>query len=307
VAKKTLTLIVVPDHTAEVRRFQLDTSLLRHGAIGLGAAVLVLLIGVIHYFTLVREASENRVLRDENLTLRTQLKSIRERMDHIGATLERVERFDQKLRAVTLLSDPQRNLALGPTAGEPGVTPTPSAETEFTRAQVITETPKNLAAKLDRLSESATKREQSLQELQAYFLDQKSRLASTPSVWPARGWVTSDFGQRTDPYTAERVMHEGLDIAAPHGKEVVAPSDGTVIFAGLEGGYGNVLVIDHGYGVKTRYGHLSKLEVKTGEHVNRGQLVGAVGNTGRSTGPHLHYEVRVNGIPENPKKFILED
>ena len=306
-AKKTLTLIVVPDHTAEVRRFQIDTSLLRHGAIGLGAAVLVLLIGVIHYFTLVREGSENRVLRDENLTLRTQLKSIRERMDHIGATLERVERFDQKLRAVTLLSDPQRNLALGPTAGEPGVTPTPSAETEFTRAQVITETPKNLAAKLDRLSESATKREQSLQELQAYFLDQKSRLASTPSVWPARGWVTSDFGQRTDPYTAERVMHEGLDIAAPHGKEVVAPSDGTVIFAGLEGGYGNVLVIDHGYGVKTRYGHLSKLEVKTGDHVNRGQLVGAVGNTGRSTGPHQHYEVRVNGIPENPKKFILED
>jgi murein DD-endopeptidase MepM/ murein hydrolase activator NlpD len=307
VAKKTLTLIVVPDHTAEVRRFQIDKALLRHGAIGLGALVLLLLIGVTHYFSLVREASENRVLRDENLTLRTQLKSIRERMDHIGATLERVERFDQKLRAVTLLSDPQRNLALGPTAGEPGVTPTPSAETEFTRPAVTTETPKNLAAKLDKLSDSATRREQSLQELQAYFLDQKSRLASTPSVWPARGWVTSDFGQRLDPYTAERVMHEGLDIAAPHGKEVVAPSDGTVIFAGLEGGYGNVLVIDHGYGVKTRYGHLSKLEVKTGDHVNRGQLVGAVGNTGRSTGPHLHYEVRVNGIPENPKKFILEE
>jgi murein DD-endopeptidase MepM/ murein hydrolase activator NlpD len=255
----------------------------------------------------VREASENRVLRDENLTLRTQLKSIRERMEHIGATLERVERFDQKLRAVTLLSDPQRNLALGPTAGEPGVTPAPSAETEFTRPGLASETPRNLASKLDKLSDSATRQEKSLQELQSYFLDQKSRLASTPSVWPARGWVTSDFGQRLDPYTAERVMHEGLDIAAPHGKEVVAPSDGTVIFAGLEGGYGNVLVIDHGYGVKTRFGHLSKLEVKTGDRVKRGQLVGAVGNTGRSTGPHLHYEVRVNGIPENPRKFILEE
>ena len=102
-------------------------------------------------------------------------------------------------------------------------------------------------------------------------------------------------------------MHEGLDIAAPHGKEVLAPSDGIIVFAGLEGGYGNVLVIDHGYGVKTRFGHLSKLEVKTGDRVKRGQLVGAVGNTGRSTGPHLHYEVRVNGIPENPRKFILEE
>ncbi len=306
-AKKTITLIVVPDHDAPVRRFQLDRALLRHGALGLGIAAAVAVAALVHYFALVREASENRVLRDENLTLRTQLKSIRERMEHIGATLERVERFDQKLRAVTLLSDPQRNLALGPTAGEPGVTPAPSTETEFTQAVVSSETPKNLASKLNKLSEAATRQEKSLQELQSYFLDQKSRLASTPSVWPARGWVTSDFGQRLDPYTAERVMHEGLDIAAPHGKEVMSPSDGTVIFAGLEGGYGNVLVIDHGYGVKTRYGHLAKLEVRTGDRVKRGQMVGAVGNTGRSTGPHLHYEVRVNGIPENPRKFILEE
>src|SRR5215813_2497013 len=125
-AKKTLTLIVVPDHDAPVRRFQLEKSLLRQAALGAGAAGVVLLAGVVHYFALVREASENRLLRDENLTLRTQLKSIRERMEHIGATLERVERFDQKLRAVTLLSDPQRNLALGPTAGEPGSRPPPA-------------------------------------------------------------------------------------------------------------------------------------------------------------------------------------
>ncbi len=128
-----------------------------------------------------------------------------------------------------------------------------------------------------------------------------------PSIWPARGWVTSDFGQRVDPYTADRVMHAGMDIAAPHGKEVYAPSDGTVVFAGLEGGYGNVIVIDHGYGIKTRYGHLAKILVKAGERVNRGAQVAAIGNTGRSTGPHLHYEVRVNGIPQNPRKFILEE
>jgi murein DD-endopeptidase MepM/ murein hydrolase activator NlpD len=98
-----------------------------------------------------------------------------------------------------------------------------------------------------------------------------------------------------------------MDIAAPHGKEVNAPSDGTVVFAGLEGGYGNVIVIDHGYGIKTRYGHLSKMLVKAGDRVKRGVPIAAVGNTGRSTGPHLHYEVRVNGIPQNPRKFILEE
>ena len=91
-----------------------------------------------------------------------------------------------------------------------------------------------------------------------------------------------------------------------HGQPVHAPSDGTVVFAGTEGGYGKVLVIDHGYGVKTRYGHLSEIFVKPGDRVLRGSKVAAVGNTGRSTGPHLHYEVRVNGIPENPRKFILE-
>jgi murein DD-endopeptidase MepM/ murein hydrolase activator NlpD len=251
------------------------------------------------------DASENRILREENLTLRSQLKSVRERIEHIGSTLDRVERFDQKLRAVTLLSDPQRNLAMGPTEPESG-SGASTTDTQFTQL-TTTETPKALLGRLDRLSAEATRQEQSLQELQAYFQDQKSLLASTPSIWPARGWVTSDFGQRLDPYTADRVLHGGMDIAAPHGKEVYAPSDGTVVFSGLEGGYGNVIVIDHGYGIKTRYGHLSKLLVKAGDKVKRGAHIAAVGNTGRSTGPHLHYEVRVNGIPQNPRKFILEE
>jgi murein DD-endopeptidase MepM/ murein hydrolase activator NlpD len=194
---------------------------------------------------------------------------------------------------------------MGPVEQEPGVG-APAAETQFTELTSM-ESPKALAGRLDRLSAEATRQEQSLQELQAYFQDQKSLLASTPSMWPTRGWVTSDFGQRLDPYTADRVSHAGMDIAAPHGKEVNAPSDGTVVFAGLEGGYGNVIVIDHGYGIKTRYGHLSKMLVKAGDRVKRGSPIANVGNTGRSTGPHLHYEVRVNGIPQNPRKFILEE
>jgi murein DD-endopeptidase MepM/ murein hydrolase activator NlpD len=101
-------------------------------------------------------------------------------------------------------------------------------------------------------------------------------------------------------------MHRGMDIATPHGHPVLSPSDGTVVFAGTESGYGKVLVVDHGYGVKTRYGHLAEFFVKTGDRVKRGSRIAAVGNTGRSTGPHLHYEVRVNGVAENPRKFILE-
>jgi murein DD-endopeptidase MepM/ murein hydrolase activator NlpD len=302
VAKKSYTLIVVPDHHSSVKRYQIQRSYLYQLAGGLGALLVLMSVGTIHYFSVAHDASENRILREENLALKGQLKSIRERIDHIGSTLDRVERFDQKLRAVTLLSDPQRNLAMGPTA-EPTTEPGSNAFTRPTSA----ENPQVLTSRLDKLSVEATRQEQSLQELQAYFQEQKSLLASTPSIWPTRGWVTSDFGQRLDPYTAERVMHEGLDIASAQGKDVVSPADGTIVFAGLEGGYGNVVVIDHGYGIKTRYGHLSQLMVKAGQRVKRGQEIATVGNTGRSTGPHLHYEVRVNGIPENPRKFILEE
>jgi murein DD-endopeptidase MepM/ murein hydrolase activator NlpD len=260
----------------------------------------------VHYFFVARDAAENRGLRDENLALKAELRSISEKVEHMGGTLDRVERFDQKLRAITLLSDPQRNLAMGPTETDPNTQAQGSGDNPFVR-QKPSETPKALSEKLDKLGAEATRQEQSLQELQAYFQDQRFLLASVPSVWPTRGWVTSDFGVRLDPYTSERVMHAGMDIAGPHGKEVIAPSDGTVVFAGLEGGYGNVLVIDHGYGIKTRYGHLSAVKVKAGEKVKRGQTIAALGNTGRSTGPHLHYEVRVNGIAQNPRKFILDD
>lgn len=305
-ANETFTLIVVPDHHAEVRRYRLGRRLIVNVLILVGLVGLCIAGASVHYLTVAQDAGENKGLREENLALKSELKGIRERLEHIGSTLDRVERFDQKLRAITLLSDPQRNLAMGPTEPDPSAALGAAGESQFVRLKT-NESPKALSEKLDKISAEATRQEQSLQEMQAYFQDQKSLLATTPSVWPVRGWVTSDFGPRLDPYTSDRVMHAGLDIAGPHGKEVIAPSDGTVVFAGLEGGYGNVLVIDHGYGIKTRYGHLAALKVKAGEKVKRGGVIAALGNTGRSTGPHLHYEVRVNGIAQNPRKFILDD
>ncbi|MFO0585306.1 MAG: M23 family metallopeptidase [Anaeromyxobacter sp.] len=300
---QVFTVIVVSDHSQAVRKFRVPRRSLRQIAYIAAGVVLVALLVVGHYFTLLSASSENSVLKEENAQLRSQILLVQEKVAHISATLDRVERFDAKLRtAVTQLQDPERNLAIGPVgngAGDAGAAipgPAPAAENSLAA----------LPGKVSSLESEASRQEQSLRELQEYFDDQRSLLASTPSIWPSRGWVTSDFGTRMDPYTAERKMHEGLDIATPHGQPVYSPSDGTVVFAGTEGGYGKVLVIDHGYGVKTRYGHLSEIFVKPGDHVARGGKVAAVGNTGRSTGPHLHYEVRVNGIPENPRKFILE-
>jgi murein DD-endopeptidase MepM/ murein hydrolase activator NlpD len=301
-ANQTYTLMLVPDTHSDVKRYQVQKKWLIQGLVVLGLLAITAVGLVVHYASVVVEASSNPALREDNLKLKQELSVLKEQLKHIDSTLDRVERFDQKLRAMTLLSDPQRNLALGPV--EPKDLSTPS--NEFLRAKP-TESAESLGQKLDQLSSAATRQEQSLQELQSYFLEQKSMLSSVPSVWPVRGWVTSDFGSRLDPYTSERVMHAGLDIAGEHGKQIVAPADGMVVFAGLEGGYGNVLVIDHGYGVKTRYGHLAAITVKPGEKVKRGDLVANLGNTGRSTGPHLHYEVRVNGIAQNPRKFILDE
>ncbi|MGH9375984.1 MAG: M23 family metallopeptidase [Terriglobia bacterium] len=131
------------------------------------------------------------------------------------------------------------------------------------------------------------------------------RSSSIPSLWPVRGEVTDSFGERIDPISGDEAFHPGIDIAAPPGTPVRATADGIVVQAGLgEAGYGNEVLIDHGSGLETRYGHLRKVFVVDGQEVKQGQIIGSVGMTGRATGPHLHYEVLVRNTPVNPAKFL---
>lgn len=125
-----------------------------------------------------------------------------------------------------------------------------------------------------------------------------------PSTWPVRGRITAGFGERLDPLSGEGAFHAGLDISAPVGTDVESTADGIVLCAGPDAGYGNSVLVDHGYGITTRYGHLSKVFVVVGQDVKREQVIGAVGMTGRATGPHLHYEVEVQGTPVNPAKYL---
>lgn len=159
----------------------------------------------------------------------------------------------------------------------------------------------------DSVHQHAVAVELDVQALTTALYDQRDYLNSMPTLKPTNGWFTSGFGNRESPFTGRPNMHEGLDIANHVGSPIVAPAAGIVTYAGPRAGYGNLVTIDHGYGIQTQYGHISKAYVKVGERVKRGHKVAAVGNTGRSTGPHVHYEVRVNGVPINPQFYILED
>jgi len=132
----------------------------------------------------------------------------------------------------------------------------------------------------------------------------RSLADATPSIWPVAGWLTSSFGNRRDPFNGSSDFHPGLDISASYGEAVLAPAAGTVSSAGAVGNYGNLIVIDHGFGIVTKYGHLSRFGVTTGQQVNRGDVLGYVGSTGRSTSPHLHYEIWVNDKLTNPMRLL---
>ena len=301
------TLILVREHWKPVRTFAVSPRWVLHGAASAvvdaltAAALGASLLGHDRALRLAR--SENRSLREENAHLRSQMQAVEERVAHIAGTLDRVERREGSLRAIADQPEP-------PSSGDaprPARPPEGGAEHRPpATSSANTGRREPLLARFAKLEDVASRQESSLQALEGYFEEQRSTLASTPAAWPTRGWVTSDFGVRLDPYTAERMMHRGLDIATPKGQTVYAPSDATVVSTAAERGYGKVLVLDHGNGVSTRYGHLSEIFVKPGERVKRGARVAAVGSTGRSTGPHLHYEVRVNGAAENPRKFLLE-
>lgn len=164
-----------------------------------------------------------------------------------------------------------------------------------------------LVIRIDEAVKNSALKEQSAIELWEALSDRQSLLASTPNIKPARGPIGSRFGYRVDPINGRQKMHAGVDISASPGTPVRAPADGVISYAGWDPQYGKLVSIDHGYGVLTRFGHNSQLYVQVGQKVNKYDVIAGTGNTGRSTGPHLHYEVRVNGIPVNPINYILDD
>ncbi len=159
---------------------------------------------------------------------------------------------------------------------------------------------------VEQLSEESENQKENFESLAEYLTERRNLLAATPAINPTRGWVTSTFGYRKSPFTGLRELHKGLDISARTGTPVFATADGVITFSDNKSLLGNMVIVDHGHGLVTRYAHLNKIYKQSGDSIKRGDILGEVGNTGRTTGPHLHYDVRLNGISVNPEKYIVD-
>lgn len=230
----------------------------------------------------------------------SQLLNMTNELRNLQADLTRVREFDSKLRIMMNMDKnaPGENSAMGgPVTEDFSKTYLP-----LHRQELLT---RKMHTFIKQLDTDVRLEEVRQQELFHAFRESREFLASTPSIWPTEGWITSPFGARNSPFTGRRDFHKGIDIAAAQGSRIYAPAKGTVTFSGNDGAYGNSVLILHGNGITTRYGHMQRTNVKQGQVVNRGDIIGFVGSTGRSTGPHLHYEVMLNGVCVNPMRYIL--
>lgn len=263
-------------------------------------AVLLLFVYNITIFTSHRvDKRKLERLNQENEIVHFEITRIEEEIANLSILIDSLEEYDKKLRTYASLNpigDDLRSMGVG------GSSHFHSAEGLSTDVYSDLE---GLSKTLDNLLSRSRLQKESFNNIVRYLDEKKFLREHTPSIIPVQGWFMSGFGYRIDPFTGQVKMHEGLDIAAPPGTPIIAPADGTVKFTGERRGFGLTLEIDHGYGYTTLYGHCQRIDVEEGNKVTRGDVVAHVGSTGKSTGPHLHYEVRVSQIPVNPIHYIL--
>ena len=297
-ARRFYTILILPDATSKACQLYVTKPALLASAFLLGLVLTSLLFFVYQYFALKGHLLELRRLRREVGDQALFLK----RVDKLDEELSRLREFDQKLRAAAGLEGiREQTLGMGGVPEEEGRIPLLKAVKAGSHA--LTEA---MGRDLDQLDREVSARGKSLRELTRYLEERRSLLASTPTIWPVKGWLTSDFGFRISPFTGRRETHEGLDIAAPVGTPVVASADGIVAFSGRLTSHGNVVFIEHGHGFATFYAHNSKNLVVEGQRVKRGQVIASVGATGLTTGPHLHFGVQLNGKWVDPGRYIVE-
>lgn len=304
-----ISVIVMSGNGQRVRRFSLQQWWLRAAALAsLGSVVVagVATTAAVRYRQTVTATEQIRVQNARFDQEREQL------LSRLGALEEAVDRANRMVARFEGNADipKQTELArgIGPITETLDLPSLPNIEHMSQLRPNDQATQKyafnNLQQKMTNLRDTAHTIENRLTRVYGVKKQRGAFWAAQPTFWPIHGWVTSEFGPRGHTHVGGTRMHQGIDIAAPIGTEIAAAGDGVVAFAGFKGGYGRCLIIDHGFGITTLYAHASQLNVQEGQKIARGTIVARSGNTGRSTGPHLHYEVAVDGVPVNPMRYL---
>ncbi|HUH66473.1 MAG TPA: M23 family metallopeptidase [Syntrophales bacterium] len=298
--KDFYTFLIIPKKKSSAKKLTLSNKVLKGIALCVVGLVLASMYTYYDYLRIKRDKIELERLRRQTKEQKVQIDALVDKVNNFTMRMEELSQLDKNIRAMANVEDKRYK---GQILGIGG-----STKDETRTTSHVETDDRTVMAKIDQdieqLSRDAVEQKNSFNELFRFLKKQKSILAATPSIWPVQGWVTSEFGYRASPLGGGREFHKGIDIATRIGVHVVAPADGLVSEVGYDRDIGHMVKIDHGYGVSTWYGHLQRSAVRQGNMVKRGDVIGYVGNSGRSTGSHLHYTVVFNGIPVNPRKYL---
>jgi len=288
--RQPFTIMYVPHDGSQARRLTLKRitflSLIFLGAFFISTGLILSLFAMQNPHRQIAEKPNQNVTETESTNNKDELAQLKQTIHTLQNELHKTHKRHQKILKVAGLANP--NQTESPIA--PG--------TEFSDWMQVG----------DQLLDQTIERNEQLKQLDKFVRNRNKVFRHTPTLWPTEGWMSSPYGYRQDPMGGKgRSFHDGIDIAAWHGNPVRATADGTVTYSGVKSGYGNVVEIEHEYGYTTLYAHLSERLVKKGTRVNKGSAVGRVGNTGHSTGSHVHYEVHVNGETVNPWPYLVEE
>ncbi len=315
---KKITFLVILANNKKPLTLSVPTFILRILSLALFVAISFIGFITLDYVQLCRMRQRHYNILAENSHLKGEAQILMQNLSEVKNSLKRIEDYTVKLDEIVNMKVKRirKQTGLGPLDSVEDIE-IPNADADTEVSEVSSNIPLGISLDhlvfkpvLDELSvieQSSQKQTIELQKLLSTLSQKKSLLSSIPSILPVRGWVTSRFGGRISPFTGKHSLHRGVDIAAPVGSPIFAPADGVVIFSGPKAGFGNFIMIAHyGYGIVTSFGHNSQNLVQPGQKIVRGEQIASVGSSGRSTGPHLHYEVWVNGEAVNPRQFILD-
>ena len=301
--KEYISVLFFGHRASRARQFKISKKSIKILLYLSAAILLVAIFFLSDYIQVKKRAFHVYRLRQEMNDQTSQIHFFLAKVEQLERQISGLKDFDSQIRIVANLE--RREQGTAPLMGIGGPSPSDIREKlrgrEDEKALIL-----QMRSDIERLQSEAVSSEESLSQLLRLLLVKKQLLAHTPSIWPVQGWVTSVFGYRTHPVTGLSQMHEGLDIANRVGTTIIAPASGIVSDIDTHQFFGKIVVISHGFGITTCYAHLHKVFVKLSQRVERGDKIAELGMTGNATGPHLHYEVRMNNIPANPVQYILD-